>query len=115
MNLAGQPTSRPAHRLLSIPHDACTVLMYADDRRVDHLHGGVMGASQCIHNPGPHARSTPANEAIVARGVRTECIRQVAPLCPRKTQKMPLRTRRSLARGTPLGLFGSIGLMAVHS
>src|SRR5258708_11878960 len=84
MNLAGQPTSRPAHRLLSIPHDACTVLMYADDRRVDHLHGGVMGASQCIHNPGPHARSTPANEAIVASGVRTECIRRGAAQLARK-------------------------------
>jgi hypothetical protein len=33
----------------------------------------------------------------------------------RNTQKMPLRTRRSFTLGTPLGLFGSIGLMAVHS
>jgi hypothetical protein len=41
MNLAGQAASRPAHRLLAVPRDACTVLMYADDRRVDHLHGGV--------------------------------------------------------------------------
>ncbi len=31
----------------------------------------------------------------------------------RKTQKMPLRTRRSFTRGTSRGLFGSIGLMAV--
>jgi hypothetical protein len=28
---------------------------------------------------------------------------------------MPLRTRRSLTRGTPRGLFGSMGLMAIHS
>jgi hypothetical protein len=28
---------------------------------------------------------------------------------------MPLRTRRSLTRGTPRGLLSSIGLMAVHS
>ena len=33
----------------------------------------------------------------------------------RKTQKMPFRTRRSFTRGTPRGLFGSIGLMAAHS
>src|SRR5262249_43966867 len=33
----------------------------------------------------------------------------------RKTQKMPLRTRRSFTRGTPRGLFGNIGLMAAHS
>jgi hypothetical protein len=30
-------------------------------------------------------------------------------------QKMRLRTRRSFTRGTPRGLFGSIGLMATHS
>jgi hypothetical protein len=33
----------------------------------------------------------------------------------RKTQRMPLRTRRSFTRGTPRGLFGNIGLMAAHS
>ena len=33
----------------------------------------------------------------------------------RRSQKMPLSTRRSFTRRTPRGLFGSIGLMAVHS
>jgi DNA-binding transcriptional regulator PaaX len=33
----------------------------------------------------------------------------------RRTQKMPLNTRRSLTRRTPRGLFGSIGLIAVPS
>ena len=33
----------------------------------------------------------------------------------RKTQKTPLSTQRPLTRGTPRGLFGSIGLMATHS
>jgi hypothetical protein len=28
---------------------------------------------------------------------------------------MPFRTRLSFTRGTPRGLFGSVGLMAVHS
>ena len=55
---------------------ACTVLMHADDRRVDHLYSGVMSAGQCAHDPGPYARSSPANEAVVASGVRTERIRQ---------------------------------------
>ena len=59
------------------------MLMHADDRRVDHLHSGIMSASQCIHEPTPDARSTPANKAVVACGVRTECIGQVAPRCPR--------------------------------
>jgi magnesium transporter len=30
-------------------------------------------------------------------------------------QKMPLRTRRSSTRGMPRDLFGSIGLMTLHS
>jgi len=33
----------------------------------------------------------------------------------RSTQKMPFRTRRAFRRGTPRGLFRSIGLMAPHS
>jgi hypothetical protein len=33
----------------------------------------------------------------------------------RRTQNMPLRTRRSSTRGMPCGLFGSIGLMTPHS
>jgi len=53
--------------------------MHADDRRVDHLHGGIMGASQSVHDLGPDARPPPANEAIVASSVRTEVVRQVAP------------------------------------
>jgi hypothetical protein len=42
-----------------------------------HLHG-VMGAGQCAHKLGPHARPLPANEAIVAGGVRAEVVRQIA-------------------------------------
>jgi hypothetical protein len=38
-----------------------------------------------------------------------------APRTAIHTQKMPLRTRRSFTRGTPRGLFGSIGLIAIHS
>ncbi len=68
----------------------------------------------CIHDPLPDACSTPANEAVVASGIRTERLRQVAPP-DRKTQKMPLRTRRSFTRGTPRGLFGRNGLLTDHS
>jgi hypothetical protein len=45
MNLAGQRASRPSHGLSSIPSDAGTVLMHADNGRVDHLQGDVMSAS----------------------------------------------------------------------
>src|SRR5262249_48193558 len=55
--------------------------MHADDRRVDHLHGGAMNADQYAHNPGPYARSTPANEAVVASGVGTEVVCQITPWC----------------------------------
>jgi len=43
-----------------------------------HLHGGIMGAGQCAHKLGPHARPLPANEAIVAGGARAEVVRQIA-------------------------------------
>src|SRR5262249_35706843 len=34
------------------PSDAGTVLMHADNRRIDHLHGGVMRAGECAHDFG---------------------------------------------------------------
>jgi hypothetical protein len=52
----------------------------------------------------------PTDEAVANFSGRS---RQGAP--ERKTQKMPSRTRRSLTRGTPRGLFGSMGLIADHS
>ena len=55
--------------------------MHTDNRRVDHLHGSVMGASENVHDLGPDARSSPANEAVVASGVRTEVFWQIAPRC----------------------------------
>jgi hypothetical protein len=61
------------------------MLMHADNRRVDHLHGGVMGASQSVHDLGPDAdaRPPPANDAIVAGGVGAEAAGQIAPRCSR--------------------------------
>src|SRR5262245_29814883 len=58
------------------------MLMHADNGRVDHLHRGIMSASECTHYPGPHARSSPTNEAIVTSCVRTEVVRQVTPWRP---------------------------------
>jgi hypothetical protein len=63
--------------------------------------------------PASHASPALANEVIVASGIRAELLRQIAPRCARsQDQKMPFRTRRSFTRGTPRGLFGSIGLIA---
>src|SRR5262245_29883774 len=57
--------------------------MHADNGRVDHLYSRVMGARQRVYNFAPDARPPPANEAIVAGGVRTEVVWQIAPRCPR--------------------------------
>ena len=38
-----------------------------------------MSPSECAYDPGPDARSPPANEAIVAGGVRAKTIRQIPP------------------------------------
>ena len=64
----------------------------------------------------PDASPPPTNEAIITCGAETICLWQIAPWRTRKQNpKMPLSTRRSFTRRTPRGLFGSIGLMAVHS
>src|SRR5947209_17746384 len=33
------------------------MLVHTDNRRVDHLHGSVMGASESVHDLGPDSRS----------------------------------------------------------
>src|SRR5215203_658750 len=63
--------------------DAGPMLMHTDNRRVDHLDRSVMGASENVHDLGPDARSSPANEAIVSSGVRAEVVWQIAPRCSR--------------------------------
>jgi hypothetical protein len=55
--------------------------MHPDNRGVDHLHRGIMGGGQRVHDAAPNASPSPANEAVVAGGVRTEVIGQVAPWC----------------------------------
>jgi hypothetical protein len=56
-----------------------TVLMHTDDRRIDHLYRWIVGSSQHVHDPAPDTSPSPANEAVVASGVRTEVVREVAP------------------------------------
>jgi hypothetical protein len=40
------------------------MLMHTDNKRVDHLHGSVMGASESVHDLGPDARSSPATKRL---------------------------------------------------
>jgi hypothetical protein len=79
MDLAGQPASRATHILAAVIGDAGTLLVHADDGRVDHLHCRIMSSSQRIHDPVPHASAPPANEAVVASRRRTIAAWQIAP------------------------------------
>jgi hypothetical protein len=47
------------------------MLMHADNRRINHLHRRIMGGGQRVHDPAPDTSPSPANEAVVAGGVRT--------------------------------------------
>ena len=112
----GQAPSRAIHILMIVVRDLGSVLVYAHDRGIDHLHRRVMTGSQRIHDLVPDAGLPPPNEAMIASGTGTTGFRQIAPGArERRTQKMPLSTRRSFARRTPRGLLGSISLMAAHS
>jgi len=92
------------------------MLVHADNRCVDHLDSGIMGAGKCVDDAAPDTGPPPADETVIAGRVWAKMIRQSRQGAPdRRTQKMPFKTRRSFTRGTPRGLFGSIGLMASHS
>src|SRR6516165_6356738 len=116
MDFARQAAAGPSHRLALVPCDAGSMLMHADNGGVDHLDSGIMGGGKCVYDAAPDTSPPPADEPVVAVVYGPNTVgrsRQGAP--DRKTQKMPLRTRRSFTRGTQRGLFGSIGLKAVHS
>jgi hypothetical protein len=81
VDLGAGPPARPPHLLGSVAGDAGSVLVHTDDRRVDHLHGRIMGCGQGGHDLIPDACLAPANEAIVAGGVGSVAPRQIAPRC----------------------------------
>src|SRR3954451_14807300 len=56
--------------------------MHAHNGCVDNLHRRVMGPRDRTHDRGPDTRPSPANETMVAGGVRTEVVRQVTPWRP---------------------------------
>ena len=55
------------------------MLVHADDRRIDHLHGRIMSGGQRLHDPVPDASPPPANEPIVASRTGSVAFRQIAP------------------------------------
>ena len=53
--------------------------MHADNRGVDHLHGCIMRSSKRPNNLAPDPSLSPTDEAVVAGGVRTKAVGQIAP------------------------------------
>ncbi len=92
------------------------MLMHADNGDIDHLDSGIMGRGKRTYDAASDASAPPADQAVVASGEWAKPVGRSRLGAPdRRTQKMPFRTRLSFTRGTPRGLFGSIGLMAVYS
>ena len=81
MDLTGQAATRATHMLVAVVGDAGTVLVYADNRGIDHLHRCIIIRSQRIHDLVPDASPLPANEAIVASRRGTIPVWQIAPWC----------------------------------
>src|SRR5215831_20118839 len=81
MDFARQAAARPSHRLALIPYDAGSMLMDADNGGVDHLDSGIMGNGKCVYDAAPDTSPPPADEAVVASGVRAKRLRQITPRC----------------------------------
>lgn len=76
---AGQSASRAADLLFMIVPDARSMLVHAYNGRVDHLDGRIVSRRQAIHDPIPDACLSPANETIVASGMRSVVLGQITP------------------------------------
>lgn len=75
-----------------------------------------LGSGKFVYDAAPDTSPPPADETVLAGRVRAKVIRQIAPRCPRSQDpENAMRTRGSFTQGTPRGLFGSMGLMAIHS
>ena len=57
------------------------MLMHAYNGGVDHLDSGIMGSGKRVYDAAPDTRPPPADEAVVARGVRTKRLGQITPGC----------------------------------
>lgn len=57
------------------------MLMYADNRGVNHLDSGIMGSGKCVYDAAPDTSSPPPDKSVVACGVRTKRLGQITPGC----------------------------------
>src|SRR5262249_52572911 len=106
MNLAGQPASRPAYGLVSVPSNAGGVLMHPHDGRVDHLDGGIVSGSKRSHESAPYASPPPADEAIIAGGIWPEASGQVAQGCPGAQDPIGFASAMMVARNRCQLIYG---------
>src|SRR5262245_35108518 len=83
MDLAGQPATRATNMLAVVIGDAGTMLVHADNGRIDHLHCRIMCHRQGIHDLIPDASASPANKAVIASRGRTIAVWQITPWCAR--------------------------------
>ena len=79
MDLAGQPATRATNMLAVVIGDAGTMLVHADNGRIDHLNRRIMCHRQRIHDLIPDARASPANKAIVTSCRGTIAVWQITP------------------------------------
>ena len=77
--LLARASSRATHVLVIVVRDTGSMLMHAHDGGIDHLHGRIVSRRQAIHDPIPDACLSPANEAIVASGMRSIVLGQITP------------------------------------
>jgi hypothetical protein len=81
MDLAGQPATRATHMLAAVVGYAGTMLVHADDGRIDHLHRRIVSHRQRLHDLVPDASPTPANKAVITSRRGTIAVWQITPWC----------------------------------
>jgi hypothetical protein len=79
LDFARQATAGPSHRLALVPCDAGSMLMHSDNRDVDHLDSGIVSDGKCVYDAAPDTSPPPADETVIASGIRAERLRQIAP------------------------------------
>jgi len=56
-----------------------SMLMHSDNRGVDHLDSGIVTSGKCVYDAAPDTSPPPADETVIASGIRAERLRQIAP------------------------------------
>jgi hypothetical protein len=109
MRLACRSISRIDPQLFSVAGNTRHVLVYAHNRRIDHLYGHIMSDGNAAMILSQSFLPLASERSDVAGGVSTKVSRQIA-LGSARMQYPKETVETSSTRGTPRGLFGSNGL-----